>query len=101
MLRSTARRILARSHRGSARRQSDEPAVGERVLGRLEEALYRLPARIAGSGATPGRQGRGCENTLGAMPHQALGEGGRSRHGRCGRGGYAPARHVNRRTAKP
>ena len=36
---------------------ADEPAVGERVLGRLEGALNRLPARIAGSGATPGRKG--------------------------------------------
>ena len=44
-------------------------------------AHIAFPQGIIGSGATPGRQGRGCENTLGAMPHQALGAGGRSRHG--------------------
>ena len=44
-------------------RQSDEPAVDERVLRRLEGALNRLPARIAGSGATPRGRGQGCENT--------------------------------------
>ena len=38
-------------------------------------ALNGLPARISGAGATPGRRGRGCENTLAAMPHRALGEG--------------------------
>ena len=35
------------------------------------------------TGATPGRRGRVCENTLGPVPHQALRAGGRSRHGRC------------------
>ncbi len=67
---------------------------------RLEGALKRLPARIAGSGATPGRQGRGCENTLGAMPHQALGEGGRSRHGRCAPFGNGRAWPRGRRTSR-
>ncbi len=39
----------------------------------------RLPAGKICSGATPGRQGRGCENTLGPTPYRALGEGGCSR----------------------
>ena len=55
-------------------------------------AHIAFPQGIIGSGATPGRQGRGCENTLGAMPHQALGAGGRSRHGpsgSCATGGPA------------
>ncbi len=57
-----------------------------------------FPHGIIGPGATPGRQGRGCENTLGAMPHQALRAGGRSRHDRCrpcgaGRPGGVGARH--------
>ena len=42
---------------------------------------FRLPAWDCWAGATPGRQGRGCENTLDPMPHQALGAGGRSSHG--------------------
>jgi len=47
-------------------------------------ARRAFPQGISGSGATPGRQGRGCESTLVAKPHQALGAGGRSRHGPCG-----------------
>ncbi len=52
---------------------------------RLFRRAFRLPARDCWPGATPGRQGRGCEYTLAAMPHQALGAGGRSRHGTCRR----------------
>ena len=50
----------------------------------LFRPAFRLPAWDRWPGATPGRQGRGCENTLAAMPHQALGAGGRSGHGHSG-----------------
>ena len=82
-------RPVASDHKGSSgesrgdgdARRSDRRVDGERLLRRLEAALNGLPARIVGAGATPGRRGRGCENTLASMPHQALGAGGRSRHG--------------------
>ncbi len=70
--------------RGDAEQPGGQP-VGERVLRRLEAALDTLPGGIAGAGATPGRQAASCENTLGAVPHQALWAGGRSRHGTCRR----------------
>lgn len=65
-------------------KQSDVQPVGERVVRRREAALNGLPARIVGAGATPGRRAASCENTLAAMPHQALWAGGRSRHGPSG-----------------
>ena len=91
------RRIAWRRRRPPLRQRAN----GERLLRRLLAALNGLPARIVGAGATPGRRGRGCENTLAAMPHQALGAGGRSRHGRSGpfgtgRQGRLAARRCNR-----
>ena len=85
------------SSNGDARR-SDRRLDGERLLRRFEAALNSLPARIVGAGATPGRRAASCENTLAAMPHQALWAGGRYRHGRCGpsgngRPGREAARH--------
>ena len=40
-----------------------------------------------------GGGGRACESTLVAKPHQALGAGGRSRHGPCGPSGNGRAGH--------
>ena len=72
--------------------------TAKRLLRRFAAALNSLPARIVGAGATPGRRAASCENTLAAMPHQALRGGGRSSHGRCGpsgkgRPGREAARH--------
>ena len=72
------------SGNGDARR-SDRRVGGERLLRRLEAVLNGLPARIFDAGATPGRRAANCENKLAAMPHQALGAGGRSSHGTCRR----------------
>ena len=77
-------RLGASDHEGSGdgdARRSDGRVDGERWVRRLEAALNGLPARIAGAGATPGRRAASCENTLAAMPHQALWAGGRSSHG--------------------
>ncbi len=57
------------------------PASPTKTGTRLFRLAFRLPARDCWPGATPGRQGRGCEYTLAAMPHQALGAGGCSGHG--------------------
>ena len=65
---------------------------------RLFRLAFRLPAWDCWPGATPGRQGRGCEYTLAAMPHQALGAAGRSRHGHSGPfGNGRPGRLAARR----
>ena len=105
----TVARAVALDHKGSSgessgdgnARRSERRVGGERLLRRLEAALNGLPARIVGAGATPGRRGRACESTLAAMPHQALGAGGRSRHGHSGpsgtgRPGRLAARRCNR-----
>ena len=63
---------------------SGYPASPTKTGTRLFRLAFRLPAWDCWSGATPGRQGRGCENTLAAMPRQALGTGGRSGHGHKG-----------------
>ena len=73
MLRSAAREDGGPEPMGlgspSTARQSDEPAVGEQVLPRPRRgALNRLPARIAGSGATPRGRGQGCDNTPAPEP---------------------------------
>ena len=39
----------------------------------------------------PRHEGRGCASTLAAMPYRAFGEGGRSRHDRCGPSGNGRA----------
>ena len=93
-------RPVALDHKGSSgessrncdARRSDRRVTGERLLRRLEATLNGLPARIADAGATPGRRPASCENTLGAMPHQALWAGGCSRLGRCGPSGNGHAR---------
>ena len=77
---------------GDARLPDGRP-VGERVIRRLEAAL-KPPSRVGidGSGATPRDGGRGVKTHLRPNPYQALGRGGRSRHGpsrRCATGDRA------------
>ena len=65
------------------------------------DPFMAFPQGISGSGATPGRQGRGCESTLVAKPHQALGAGVRSRHGPCRPFSTADAAHEPQGVAAP
>ena len=85
MRRSAVREASARRHRSRPHRAKlaspTGTAAGERLLPRLERALNRLPARIAGSGAIPRGRGQGVKTHLRPNPYQPLGLGGRSRHG--------------------
>ena len=83
-------RVAGASDSGFARGQANRPApLGQRrqseedrLIRRRHTAAFRMafPQGYLVRERPLVGKGRACENTLGAMPHRALGEGGRYRH---------------------